>query len=96
MKLNIQFFSLGFSFIYGCIFYFLLDLFNKFIRNHNFFYKVIFSFLFTFFLTLLYFYGMLNINNGYIHIYFLVSILVGYFFVYFILNKMFTYLSKKK
>ena len=83
MKLNIQIYSIIFSLLFGVIFYFLLDFFNKIKFGKNIFFKIIASLLFVFIIAFLYFIGLLYINNGYVHIYFLISILVGYMFVYF-------------
>ena len=83
MKLNIQIYSIIFSLLFGVIFYFLLDNFNKIKFGKNYIFKIIASLLFVFIIAFLYFIGLLYINNGYVHIYFLLSILVGYMFVYF-------------
>ena len=92
MDLNIQIQSLLFSFLYGCVFYFLLDIFNKFNNNKKIILKIVLSLLFVFLMSLLYFLGLIYINNGYLHIYFLLSIVVGYLFVYFSL--LFTHKKK--
>ena len=83
MALNIQIYSIIFSLLFGVIFYFLLDNFNKIKFRKNLIFKIIASLLFVFIIAFLYFIGLLYINNGYVHIYFLISILVGYMFVYF-------------
>ena len=87
MNLKFQLISLFFSFIYGCVFYLLLDLFNRIINKRNIFLKYIMSFIFIIIVALIYFIGLLYINNGYLHVYFLFSIMVGYLFVYFLKDK---------
>lgn len=95
MELDIQIKTLIYSFVFGGIFYFLLDIFNKFTNKKGIIIKIILSFLFILLISLLYFIILLYVNNGYIHIYFLISILVGYIFVYFLYKKLFTFISKK-
>ena len=87
MILKLQIYSLIFSFGFGIIFYFLLDVFNKYNNKNKLIFKIICSFIFVFGSSLLYFLGLLYINNGYLHIYFLLTILVGYLFVYLCLHK---------
>lgn len=82
MQLNIQINSLIFSFIFGIFFYFLLDIFNKITSKCKLWLRIIVSFCFVLIISLVYFLGLLYINNGYLHIYFLISIAVGYIFVY--------------
>ena len=79
MILKVQLFSLGVSFGYGLFFYLLLELNSKFIYSTNIFVRIIVSFLFILFNTLLYFLILMKINNGYVHFYFLLSILCGYY-----------------
>ena len=94
MKLNIQVYSLFYSFLFGIILYYLLDLFNKYIMKCTIIIKIIISLLFVMLLSLFYFMGLLYINNGYLHIYFLIIIMVGYMFVYLLKYKWFTYKNK--
>lgn len=95
MSLGIQIKSFIYSFVFGVGFYFLLDLFNKFTINKKIIFKIIYSFFFVTIIALVYFYLLLFINNGYVHIYFLVSILVGYMSISFILSKWLTKKRKK-
>ena len=69
MGLNIQISSFISSFCFGCIFYYLLDLFNKFIMKRKIIWKVILSVIFIGIFSILYFIMLLYINNGYVHIY---------------------------
>lgn len=78
MALRIQIYSFVVSFLYGVFFYFLLEVNAKFIYSSYMVVKVLSSFLFILFNTLLYFLLLLKINNGYIHGYFFLCILVGY------------------
>jgi hypothetical protein len=94
MRLNIQIYSLIFSFIFGTFFYFVLDFFSKIVKKYRLWLKIIISLLFTFVISIVYFLGLLYINNGYLHIYFLLSILVGYMFVYWL--KVFWFTHKKE
>ena len=95
MKLNIQIYSFLYSFLFGCGFNLLLELFNKLAVKLSIMLRIILSFLFIFILAGIYFWGLLFINNGVLHIYFLLAILVGYIFVYKVVCSLFTYLSKK-
>lgn len=95
MELSIQIYSFVVSFVFGGLFYFLLDLFNKLIIKFKLVLKIIFSFFFIMLMSFLYFVILLYVNNGVVHIYFLLSILVGYIFVYKIVIKLFTLLRKK-
>ena len=95
MALNIQIYSLLFSLIFGVVFNLLLNWFNKF-NNGKLLIRIIFSLLFVFTLALLYFIGLLHINNGYLHVYFLIFIMVGYIIVDFIKSFYFTHKKKKK
>ena len=94
MELRLQIISLLFSFIYGLIFYYYLELVNKINTKCNKVFKYIFSFLLIMFFALLYFVCLLYINNGYLHIYFLFSIMVGYILMAFCSNKWFTHKRK--
>ena len=91
MELNIQIYSLIFSLIYGMILNVLLEWFNKFTVYNKLLVKIVLSLIFVFILSILYFIGLLRINNGYLHVYFFVSIMVGYTIVYFIRTFWFTH-----
>lgn len=96
MNLDIQIYSLGYSFLFGIFFYILLELFNRVKFNGKLFWKIIYSFLFVIGLSVLYFIGLLYINNGYLHFYFLLMILVGYIFMFYIRRYWLTVRYKKK
>lgn len=95
MKLDIQIYSFGFSFVFGCLFYFLLDIFNFVVKNTKLLFRIFFSFMFIFIMSILYFLILLFINNGVLHVYFLLMILVGYTFSYKVLLSLFTYFRRK-
>ena len=80
IALNIQLISFGVSFLYGMLFFILLEINYRFLTFSSIVVKTILSFLFVLFNTLLYFVILLYINKGYVHIYFLLCMLVGYFF----------------
>ena len=87
MPLVIQIYSLLFSFGYGIFFFILLELNCKFIYSNNIVMKVLSTFIFVIFNTLLYFIGLKKINNGIIHIYFLLMILFSYTISYLVYRK---------
>lgn len=91
MKLNIQIYSLVYSFFFGVVLYFLLDMFNKLNSKSKIILKAILSFVFVIILSLAYFIGLLYINNGYLHPYFFIIIMVGYLFVYYLKSFWFTH-----
>lgn len=66
---------------------FLLELNYKLLYTGKMLYKIIISFLFVMFISLLYFYGLLKINNGIIHIYFLIVMFTGYMLSFVIYRK---------
>ena len=78
MVLSVQVISLLVSFLYGIFFYLTLELNFRFIYCSNLFIRIVISFLFVLFHSLLYFLILMRINNGYIHIYFLLCIILGY------------------
>ena len=87
MILRIQIISLLYSFFFGIIFFFLLELNHKLLYEGKIVYRVIISFLFVITMSLLYFFGLMKINNGTIHIYFYLSLLTGYLLSFVIYGK---------
>ena len=79
MILSIQIVSFIVSFLYGMFFFITLQINYKFLYSSNLFIKIVFSFLFIIFHTLLYFVILLKINYGYIHLYFFFCLIIGYF-----------------
>lgn len=78
MILSVQIISLIISFCYGMFFFLTLEFFSKLIYADSLFVRIIISFLFVVFHTLLYFLILMKINFGYIHIYFFLCIFGGY------------------
>ena len=78
MSLKVQILSLIVSFIYGVFFNILLNINYKIIYNENKFIQITGSFLFVIANSLLYFYILLKVNNGVVHIYCLLMLLLGY------------------
>ena len=78
MVLKVQIISLMVSFCYGIFFYLLLELNSRFLYSSHIVVRIIVSFLFVMFHTLLYFLILMRINYGYIHFYFFLCIILGY------------------
>lgn len=78
MVLKVQIISLVVSFCYGIFFYLLLELNSRFLYSSHIVVRIIVSFLFVMFHTLLYFLILMRINYGYIHFYFFLCIILGY------------------
>ena len=88
MNLKIQIFSLLYSFSFGILFFILLEVNYRLLYEGKLFYRIIISFFFIIFMTLLYYIGLLKINNGIIHVYFLLSMFTGYLLSFVIYRKM--------
>ena len=78
MSLKLQIISLIISFIFGILFNFLLKINYKIIYNESKIVQIGGTFLYVIASSLLYFYILLKVNNGIVHIYCLLSILLGY------------------
>ena len=78
MVLNLQILSFTVSFLYGIFFNLTLRISSKYIYSSFMFLKIVSSFLFVIFHTLLYFLILIHINYGYLHFYFFLFILFGY------------------
>ena len=87
MILKTQILSLLFSFGYGNLVFWLLELNYKLLYDGKIVYRIITSFLFVIFVSLLYFICLLKINNGIIHIYFFIVLLTGYMLSFVIYKK---------
>lgn len=83
MELKLQIYSLIYSLVFGFCFYYILDIFNKYIVDIKLTLKIILSILFVIIISIIYFMGLLYLNYGYLHMYFLLTILVGYIFASF-------------
>ena len=89
MILKIQLISLFFSFLYGIVVYFILELLHKYIYNKRILIKIIYSLLFSLIISILYFIMLLHINNGILHIYFFIMVVLGYTLANFVHVKLF-------
>ena len=78
MVLKVQIISLLVSLGYGAFFYLMLELNSKFLYDSRILVRIIVSFLFVLFHTLLYFLILMKINYGYVHAYFFLCMLAGY------------------
>ncbi len=78
MNINIQFVTIGISFLFGILFSLQLSLTYKFIYSNKKFYKIIFTFLLVFVNTLLYFILLKKFNNGILHPYGIIFIIIGF------------------
>ena len=87
MTLKIQILSLLFSFGYGNIVFWLLELNYRLLYEGKIIYRIITSFLFVMLISLLYFIGLLKINNGILHVYFFIAVLTGYMLSFVIYRK---------
>ena len=79
MDISLQLLSFIFSFSYGIIISYLVNLFYNFIYKTRFIYKVFINILFVINISLVYFLLIKVINNGVIHIYLILTLLLGYF-----------------
>ncbi len=79
MELNTQILSLTFSFIFGVLFCFFLNINLKIILSENQFIKIVGTLLIILLSTLLYFIGLYKINNAIFHPYELFMIILGFY-----------------
>lgn len=87
MILKIQILSLLFSFGYGNLVFWLLEFNYKLLYEGRIVYRIIISFLFVMFISILYFIGLLKINNGILHVYFFLALFTGYMLSFVIYRK---------
>lgn len=87
MILKVQILSILFSFLYGNVIFWLLELNYKLLYESKIFYRIIVSFFFIIVISLMYFIGMVKINNGILHIYFYLALLTGYLLSFVIYRK---------
>jgi hypothetical protein len=87
MDLKIQIISLIFSFLYGIFLYIMFRIIYKCIFLLRKRYQIIFNFIYCIVFSLLYFFLLLFINNGTLHIYFLLLIIFGFLLSYQLLKK---------
>ena len=82
MDLKIQILSLIFSFFYGIFLFIIFRLEYKCIFLLKKKYQIIFNFIYCIVFSLLYFFLLLFINNGCLHLYFLLLIAFGFLLSY--------------
>lgn len=87
MILKVQILSLLYSFVYGILFFILLEVNYKLLYTGKIIYRIVISFLFIIIASLLYFFGLLKVNNGVIHVYFFISLFTGYLLSFVIYKK---------
>lgn len=94
MSLQVQLSLVVFSFSFGLFFELIHTISYKIIYCKKIFIKLLFTFILVLLQALLYFYILLKINNGIIHIYGIISLLVGIVSFYYL--KMLFYKKSKK
>lgn len=77
MTLQLQLFSLTFSFFFGAFFSFLLKVNYRFIYNSSRLVQCFFTFGFVLLFTIIYFIGLEKINYGILHAYYFIMIILG-------------------
>ena len=86
MILSTQILSLIYSFFYGIFFFSMLEVNYKILYNGKFIYRIMISFLFVIFISLLYFIILIKINNGILHVYFFLVFFTGYMLLSYIVK----------
>ena len=66
----------------------LLEVNQKFLYEGKIVYRIIISFLFVIFISLLYFLILIKINNGVLHLYFFLTMFTGYLLSFVIYKKL--------
>ncbi len=79
MDLTTQIYTFLFSCLYGLLFFGIIDIIKNHIIKYRLFIQVFFSLVFSLAMALLYFYILVKINDGIIHIYYLLAFLIGYY-----------------
>ncbi len=78
MILSYQIYSLFYSFIYGLFFSLMVNLNYKYLFKKKIMIQIIFTFIFIIVMSLIYFIGLVFINNGVIHLYFYLVVSLGF------------------
>jgi len=76
MTVKLQILSLIFSFFYGCGYCLLYKLLKKHLKTN-----IILNLIFVLLNVLFYFYGLIKIQGGILHIYMIFALIIGYIFV---------------
>lgn len=79
MALSVQIQSFIVSFFYGFLVSYLMNLCYRFLFLSKKTFQMIFTFLFSFFICLFYFFLLYLINGGVVHLYFLILVILGTF-----------------
>lgn len=87
MSLDTQILTVIISFLYGIFFSITMNFSHKIIYNSKIIIKTLFTFIFVFIHSLVYFNILLRINYGIIHIYGILAIIIGFTLHEFIKNK---------
>lgn len=88
MNLKTQIISLVFSFVFGGLFSFFVNINYKFLFLKSKIYQILLTIVFVVFNGLIYFFLLKMINNGIIHSYFYIMIFLG-FYLFFPITKVF-------
>ena len=96
MNIKIQIISLLVSFIYGFIFYYLITLNNKVIKNKKRTHRTLITILFMYNIILIYIILMYKINHGNFHPYFFIMIVLGFLLSYIVFKKMYNNVKFKR
>ena len=78
MKLELQLTTILFSIVFGLIFSSVIDLIKNKIFKTKKIIQLIFFLVITILMSLIYFYGLLKLNNGIIHPYFVIAFIIGF------------------
>lgn len=79
MNATIQLITLGISYLYGFLFYYLYKINGKLIKAKKRFYQSLITILFMYNIVLLYIIIIFNVNHGIFHPYFFIMIALGFY-----------------
>lgn len=82
MSLQIQIFSLIFSFLFGLVFAFFVNLHYDMLFSKNKWFRLFINFIFVIDMALLYFLILKSLNGGVLHLYFFLLIFLGFLLSY--------------
>lgn len=77
MNIKLQMLSLIFSFFYGCFYCYMYKILKKIIKTN-----IILNLLFVFINVFVYFYGLVKIEGGTLHLYMIFMLILGYLFMH--------------
>ena len=95
MLLNVQLYSLVVSFLFGVLLSLEFLFFSKIVSNMRLIFRGLLSFVFVMMNAVVYFWILILVNNGILHIYFFISIIVGYLLFNKLFTRLFTHFRKK-